>query len=109
LAERLAFKYPPYYRLIHLELRHKDPKIVNAAAAFFGQVLREKMGDRVLGPVIPNIARVRTYFGQNILLKLEKSAPVLQGAKNLIRQITEAMHGKPGFSQVGVSVDVDPM
>jgi primosomal protein N' (replication factor Y) len=109
LKERQEFKYPPFYRLIHVELRHKDPKTVNAAAAFFGRALREKMGERVLGPVIPTIARVRSYFGQDILLKLEKSGPVLTGAKALIRHVTEAMLGKPGFSQVVVAVDVDPM
>jgi len=109
LKERQEFKYPPYYRLIHIELRHKDPKVVNAAAAFFGKALREKMGDRVLGPVIPNIARVRSYFGQHILLKLEKSAPVLAGTKSLIRFVAEIMVGKPGFSRVIVAVDVDPM
>jgi primosomal protein N' (replication factor Y) (superfamily II helicase) len=109
LKERFEFKYPPYFRLIHIELRHKDPKIVNAAAVFFGKILREKMGNRVLGPVIPNIARVRNHFGQDIMLKLEKSAPVLLGAKSLIRQVNEVMLGKPGFSQVVVAVDVDPM
>jgi len=109
LKERLEFKYPPYYRLIHLELRHKEPKIVNEAAAFYAKVLRQKLGDRVLGPVIPNIARIRSYFGQNILLKLEKSAPVLSGAKALIRHTTEIMLGRPGLSQVQVAVDVDPV
>jgi primosomal protein N' (replication factor Y) len=109
LRERFEFRYPPYFRLIHIELRHKDPNTVNAAAAFFGKVLRDKMGGRVLGPVIPNIARVRGYFGQDILLKLEKSGSVLTGAKSLIRQVTEVMLGKPGFSQVVVAVDVDPM
>jgi len=109
LKERLEFKYPPYYRLIHLELRHKEPKIVNEAAAFYAKILRQKLGDRVLGPVIPNIARIRSYFGQNILLKLEKSAPVLSGAKALIRHTTEIMLGRPGLSQVQVAVDVDPV
>ncbi|MEO0006083.1 MAG: hypothetical protein RJA20_279 [Bacteroidota bacterium] len=109
LAERQEFHYPPYYRLIHLELRHKDPQTVNAAAAWFAAALREKLGERVLGPVIPNIARVRGAFGQDIMLKLEKKADILNGSKQLIRQITELMNGKPGFSQVIVSVDVDPM
>jgi primosomal protein N' (replication factor Y) len=109
LAERQEFHYPPYYRLIHLELRHKDPQTVNAAAAWFAAALREKLGERVLGPVIPNIARVRGAFGQDIMLKLEKKADILNGSKQLIRQITELMNGKPGFSQVVVSVDVDPM
>ncbi|MCC7466516.1 MAG: primosomal protein N' [Saprospiraceae bacterium] len=109
MQERMTFKYPPFYRLIHLELRHKEPKIVNEAASFYAKTLRAKLGDRVLGPVIPNIARIRNYFGQNIMLKLEKSAPVISGAKSLIRQTTEIMLGKPGWSQVQVAVDVDPV
>ncbi|MFN0214729.1 MAG: primosomal protein N' [Saprospiraceae bacterium] len=109
LKERMEFKYPPYHRLIHIELRHKDPKIVNQAAAFYAKILRQKLGDRVLGPVIPNIARIRSYFGQHIMLKLEKSAPVLSGAKASIRHTTELMLGRPGMSQVQVAVDVDPV
>ncbi|MCE2822081.1 MAG: primosomal protein N' [Saprospiraceae bacterium] len=109
LAERQEFHYPPYYRLIQLELRHKDPQTVNAAAAYFAAALRDKLGDRVLGPVIPNIARVRGFFGQDIMLKLEKSAGILNQSKQLIRHVTEILNGKQGFSQVTVSVDVDPM
>ncbi|HLP94927.1 MAG TPA: hypothetical protein VK168_12870, partial [Saprospiraceae bacterium] len=107
--ERMTFKYPPFYRLIHLELRHKEPKIVNEAASFYAKALRAKLGDRVLGPVIPNIARIRNYFGQDIMLKLEKSAPVINTAKGLIRHTTEIMLGKPGWGQVQVAVDVDPV
>jgi len=109
LKERLEFKYPPFHRLINLELRHKEPKVVNEAAAFYAKALRVKLGDRVLGPVIPNIARIRNYFGQNIMLKLEKSAPLLAGTKALIRNTTEIMLGRPGLSQVQVAVDVDPV
>lgn len=109
LQERMTFKYPPFYRLIHLELRHKEPKIVNEAASFYAKALRAKLGDRVLGPVIPNIARIRNYFGQDIMLKLEKSAPVINTAKGLIRHTTEIMLGKPGWGQVQVAVDVDPV
>ena len=109
LDERREFHYPPFYRLIHVELRHKDPKTVHAAAALFGKILREKLGERVLGPVLPNIPRIRGYFGQDILLKLEKSAPLLVQTKALIRHTTEVMAGKPGFGQVIVAVDVDPM
>lgn len=109
LQERMTFKYPPFYRLIHLELRHKEPKIVNEAASFYAKALRAKLGDRVLGPVIPNIARIRNYFGQDIMLKLEKSSPVINTAKGLIRHTTEIMLGKPGWGQVQVAVDVDPV
>jgi len=109
LKERQEFRYPPFTRLIHIKLRHKDPKVVHEAAAQYGKMLRQKLGDRVLGPVLPNIARIRGYFAQDILLKLEKSGPVLAGAKALIRYSTEILVGKPGFGQVQVAVDVDPV
>jgi primosomal protein N' (replication factor Y) len=109
LKERREFHYPPFSRLINIEIRHKDPKVVHEAAAQFGKMLRQKLGDRVLGPVIPNIARIRGYFAQDIMLKLEKSAALLNDSKGLIRYSTEVLIGKPGFGQVQVVVDVDPM
>lgn len=109
LAERQAFNYPPFTRLIAISVRHKDDKTVHAAAAFLGKSLRQRLGERVLGPVIPNIPRIRSYFHQDILLKLEKSAPVLAAAKQLIRESAEILCGKPSWGQVQVVVDVDPM
>ncbi|MBX2893059.1 MAG: primosomal protein N' [Saprospiraceae bacterium] len=109
LGERREFRYPPFTRLIHLTLRHKDAHIVHDAAAFFGKLLREKLGDRVLGPVLPHIPRVRGLYAENIMLKLEKSAPLLANAKALIRHSTEIMLGRQGFGQVLVGVDVDPV
>lgn len=109
LKERAEFKYPPFFRLIHVELQHKDPKTVNAAGAMMARLLRQKLGDRVLGPVIPNIARVRGYFGQDILIKLEKSGPLMTGTKNWIKEIQEKLAGQPGFSQLVISIDVDPV
>jgi len=109
LRERLEFKYPPFYRLINLSIRHKDEKITHAAAALFGKMLREKLGERVLGPVLPHVPRMRGYYVEEIMLKLEKSAPLLADAKGMIQYIREIVLGKPGFGQVMVGVDVDPM
>jgi primosomal protein N' (replication factor Y) (superfamily II helicase) len=109
LKERELFKYPPFNRLIAISLRHKDDKVVHQAAAQFAKMLRSKLKERVMGPVIPNIPRIRGYFGQDILIKLEKSASVLHDTKNLIRASTEILNGKPGFGQVQVVVDVDVM
>ncbi|MBK7939306.1 MAG: primosomal protein N' [Lewinellaceae bacterium] len=109
MNERREFRYPPFFRLIHLTLRHKDPKIIHDAAAFFGNLLKEKLGERVLGPVVPHIPRVRGLYAEEIMLKLEKSAPLLSNTKKLIRHSIEVMGGRPGFGQVLVGVDVDPV
>ena len=109
LAERREFHYPPFFRLIHITLQHKDDKVVLQAATLFGKLLRQKLGERVLGPVQPHIPRIRNYYGQNIMLKLEKSAPVIRAAKEMIRLVSETVTSKPGWSQVRVGVDVDPV
>jgi primosomal protein N' (replication factor Y) len=109
LHERREFRYPPYQRLIHITLRHRDAKTVHEAAAFFGRQLKAKLGARVLGPVLPHIPRVRGLYAEEIMLKLEKSAPLLANTKALIRYVTEIMTGKPGLGRVLVAVDVDPV
>jgi len=109
LAERKEFQYPPFVRLIHLDIKHKDDKMADHAAQIFAGMLREKMGARVMGPVIPHIPRIRNYYHRNIMLKLERTGTVLQAAKLLIKNSTERLLGQKGFSSVGVGVDVDPI
>jgi primosomal protein N' (replication factor Y) len=109
LAERQEFRYPPYYRMIHLVLRHKNDKVVFSAADFMARGLRQRLGERVLGPVVPHYGRLRGLYGQEILLKLEKSATVINGAKTLIRELMEELGTKAGWGQVQVAVDVDPV
>jgi primosomal protein N' (replication factor Y) (superfamily II helicase) len=110
LAERQEFRYPPFMRLIQISLQHKDEKVVAAAAAFFTAALRDRMGpERVLGPTLPHVPRVRSYYGQQTLLKLEKDPALIRKAKQLIRQVIETTVGKKGWSQVRIAVDVDPM
>lgn len=108
LNERQQFQYPPFFRLIHIRLQHKDEKTALLAAEFLATGLRKSMGKRVLGPVQPHIPRIRNYYGQEILLKLEKSAAVIQSAKALVRQATDVVTAQPGWGQVRVAVDVDP-
>lgn len=109
LREREEFRYPPFVRLIHLNIQHKDDKVTGAAAAYLSAILRDKLGpERVLGPVIPPVGRIRNYYHQNIMLKLEKTGDIVPRTKALIKKATELLVGKPGWSQVRVAVDVDP-
>lgn len=110
LRERQEFRYPPYLRLIHLTIQHKDDKITAAAAAWLAASLRDKLGPvRVLGPVLPAIPRIRNYYQQHIMLKLEKNNEVIANSKLLIKYLNEVLAGKKGWSQVRVVIDVDPV
>lgn len=108
LIDRRNFHYPPFYRLIHLTLRHRDKSKLHAAAHHLAGEMKKKFGNRVLGPEEPGIARIRNFYHQNIMLKLEKKASTKK-AKDILKMQLEAFNVHPDYKSVRVGVDVDPM
>jgi len=106
--ERQLFKYPPFYRIIQVVLRHRDPKVVSQAAQRLANDLRAVFGARVLGPNIPVVARVQNLYIKHILLKIENEASS-ERAKDILRQITDQVLADSKFKSLWVNLDVDPM
>jgi len=108
ILERKNFNYPPYYRLIKFSLRHKDYKVLNEASLDFSQMLREKFGQRILGPEYPMIARMRGFYIKEVLLKLEKKLSP-QIVRKEIKVILSAFNSENQYKSVRVIIDVDPL
>lgn len=108
IAEREALGYPPFGHLVAIMLRHGKQERVDAAAAYLAGYLRQQLGDMVLGPQAPLLARVCREFQMQILLKvpLPKSLAAVRGI--LLRAITSTRAQK-GCSTVKITVDVDPV
>jgi len=106
--ERQLFKYPPFYRIIQIILRHRDPNVVSQAAQKLANELRAVFGARVLGPNIPVVARVQNLYIKHILLKIENEASS-ERAKEILRQITDQVQADSRFKSLWVNLDVDPM
>ncbi|MGL5618804.1 MAG: replication restart helicase PriA [Tannerellaceae bacterium] len=108
LMERQLFKYPPYYRLINLIFRSKDAFVLDRISKQYAELLREKFGPRVLGPVAPPIGRVQTFYIKNIVIKIEVSAPIAP-VRDVLDGVYKQMQAVPEFKQVLLHYDVDPM
>lgn len=106
--ERKMFHYPPYFRMIQIVLRHRDPKVLTHAANRMAADLRAVFGARVLGPNVPSVSRIQNLYIKHILLKFEVEASP-ERAKELLRQITNQILAEPQFKAVWVNLDVDPM
>ena len=106
--ERKLFKYPPYFRMIQIVLRHRDPKVLNQAANKMATDLRAVFGSRILGPNVPSVSRIQNMYIKHILLKFEVEASAQQ-AKDLLRQIADQVIAQPQFKALWVNLDVDPM
>lgn len=107
LIDRRNFRYPPFYRMVSLTLRHRDKAKVAKAAFYLGDQLGAVFGDRMLGPEPPIVERVRTYYLQQIMLKIEKKASINK-SKEILREILNDFQAKDDFKSIRLSIDVDP-
>lgn len=105
--ERQFFAYPPFCRLIRVELRHKDVVVVRNAANRLARELRERLGKRVCGPAVPEVGRVNNFYRIHLVLKID-SGVSLSKVKQLLKMQCGALLQEKEFSAVRVVCDVDP-
>ena len=107
LAERQVFRYPPYYRLVYVYLKHRDEALLDTMAHVMADHLRAGLGERVLGPDKPPVARVQTLFIRKIVVKIENTVS-LSRAKQWLVQVQREMQADERCKSLIVYYDVDP-
>ena len=107
LEERRLFHYPPFFHLIYIYLRHKQENVVEMGAQEMGALLRRQLGDYVLGPDKPSIARIKNLFIRKIVLKLPLGSNLRQ-THALLYQVRDQLTRQPVYRQLQVFFDVDP-
>ena len=106
--ERKSFNYPPFYRVINLDIKHKDPEMLYNQAAYLATELRKSFGDRVIGPETPLVSRIRNYYIKSVMLKFEKDGVSVNKVNATIRDvITQFQTTKLSKASI-VQADVDP-
>ncbi len=108
LAERKQFNYPPYTRIIQIDVKHKDFLKLQAIAEYFSIELRKVLGDKVLGPQIPLVGRIRTYYIQTIMIKVDRQTQSIVKVKDLLKIKFAAFYQNKLNKAAFLSVDVDP-
>ncbi len=107
IAERQEFRYPPYYRLIYVFLKHRSDTTVDSAAIEMGSRLRRWFGTRVLGPDKPVVAKVKSLNIRKLVVKLENGIDMARVRECLRREQDEMMQDKR-YSSLQIYYDVDP-
>ena len=107
MAERQAFHYPPYYRLVYVYLKNRNEQLLDLMARTMADKLRAVFGARVLGPDNPPVARVQTLFIKKIIVKIEDGASMAR-ARELLMLIQREMSEDERFRSLIIYYDVDP-
>lgn len=108
IKERKNYQYPPFCRVIRLDVKHTDRQRTYDAAAQLAILLRAGLGSRVLGPEPPLVSRIRNQFIQTITLKIERNNVSIVKVKELIRQAITILDVDKQNKGVRIAIDVDP-
>ena len=108
IAERQAFRYPPYYRLVYVFLKHSHDDVVNTAGIEMGSRLRQWFGSRVLGPDKPAVAKVKSQNIRKLVLKLENGIDMKRVREYLLLAQSQILADKR-YASLQIYYDVDPL
>jgi primosomal protein N' (replication factor Y) len=108
LSDRYKFHYPPFWRLIMLRLKYKEPELLNKAAKFLADALKPEFGKNILGPEYPIVSRVMNQYIKQIMIKIERGGELAEKKQKLAESLI-AFSKQREFSRVRVIVDVDPL
>ena len=107
LAERQLFRYPPFYRLVYVYLKHRKEDVLNAATDLMASRLRAGLGNRVLGPDKPPVARIQTLFIKKMIIKVEQNDSMAK-IRDYLQAVQRAVVADERFRSLVVYYDVDP-
>ena len=108
IAERKAFGFPPYHRMIMLTLKHRDMQRLTAASDVLQQRLQQVFGTRVSGVIVPSVARTQNMYVRQIRLTIEANANIAR-AKEMVREQIRWVLQQTTCKGTIILPDVDPM
>jgi primosomal protein N' (replication factor Y) (superfamily II helicase) len=106
LYDRLIYKYPPYFRLIKLTLKHRDFDKLKEGAMWLYQVMSQNLALPVLGPEEPPISRIRNEYIRTILIKIPQTTPI-GSTKKTIQKMLTSFEAVPQYRAIKVAINVD--
>ncbi len=106
LYDRQIYKYPPYFRIIKLTLKHKDFDKLKEGSMWLYQVLSQNLTMPVLGPEEPAISRIRNEYIRTILIKIPQNLH-LGNTKKTIQKMLNSFEAVAQYRAIKVIANVD--
>ncbi len=109
ISQRKQYSYPPFTRLIHIYIKHRDSRLADEIARAYAQRLRTLFGKRVLGPEVPQVSRIQSLYIRKLMMKIEVEAS-MKKVREILRSVYIGFHecGLSGIKSAIVYYDVDP-
>ncbi|MFV0268954.1 MAG: primosomal protein N' [Draconibacterium sp.] len=106
--ERQLFRYPPFFRLVKIVVKHKNIDTVDRAAQELANGLRKNKELVILGPEFPLISRIQLWHHKEIWIKIDRRLHLDQ-VKGGIMAAVKKVRSMPSLSNCIFNIDADPM
>ena len=107
IASREELRYPPFTRLIRLEMQHAEEAFIMQEGERLRSFLAPVFGDSLLGPDFMGIPRIRNIYRMQCLIKINKKASPQKIRQALIQVIEQYYHAAP-TKTMRIFIDIDP-
>ena len=108
IAERQIFRYPPYCRIIRMQLRDHNAVRVHRTATQLQTYLMRIFGERVSGVIIPPVERIQAYTIRELTLRIEQGANIAE-AKRRLKEAIDHIMSVSSNKNVKLIIDVDAL
>lgn len=105
---RKPYHYPPWGKLVLVQLIHKNQEKLLKASQQLGMLLKKGIEKQyILGPEAPSVEKLNREYYQNILIKIpsEQSAAKV---KKYIQGSIDYFYTVSSYKSIKIRVDVDP-
>ena len=108
LSERMLFHYPPFYRLIYIYMKHRDVHVLEEFSDIIAKRMRDIFDNRILGPDLPPVARIKQLYIRKIVLKVENGLSQYK-INEVLQNIQQAYCQMPRYRAISMYYDIDPV
>ena len=108
IEERHLFQYPPFHRIIRIQMRDHNALRVHRVATRLQTYLTQVFGTRVSAVIIPSVERVQAYTLRELTLRIESNANIAE-AKRRLREAIDSIWSITSNKNVKIILDVDPI
>ena len=108
LSERMLFHYPPFYRLVYIYMKHRDVHVLEEFSEIIAKRMREIFDNRILGPDLPPVARIKQLYIRKIVLKVENGLSQYK-INEVLQNIQQAYCQMPRYRAISMYYDIDPL
>ena len=107
-TNRREYAFPPYVKMIHVQLRHPKRSVAEEAAKLLYRWLGPVLNSGVTPPFEPSVARLRNYYLQDMVVRITPSPKEVTRVKGILRKAVQQLNVTPKLTGVRVVLDVDP-